>query len=189
MVRLIAVFSVSLALTQFGGFLQKAGIEVPVPLTEDMLVHTVVRTNDQMISTRVFGRYYLSYFVGKVRVFADRDENIHQTLSRLDPKEMADLSANPSRIDEEEARQTACEAFSRLGFQDKDFEPPVVHHFTYQPNELDPQVLLLPFFHVQWDLKGEHRGDALDPCATMIISGRTRHLIFFDISSLARFNR
>jgi hypothetical protein len=189
MVRLIAAFSVSLVLSQFGDFLQKAGVETPLPLKEDMLFHTIVRTNDQMMSTRVFGRYYLNYFAEKVRVFADRDENIHRTLSRLDPQEMLELSRVPSVIDDEQARQIACEIFERLDYCDADFEPPVIHHFTHQPNEFDPHVLMLPYFHVQWDLKGAHRGDMLDPCLTMIISGRTKRLIFYDISSLARFNR
>jgi hypothetical protein len=61
MVRLITVFSVSIVLSQFGDFLRNAGVQTPVPLTKDMLVHTIVRTNEEAMSTRVFGRYYLNF--------------------------------------------------------------------------------------------------------------------------------
>jgi hypothetical protein len=189
MVTLIAAFSIGLVLTQFGDFLQKVGVDPPLPLNDEMLVNTVVHTNEQMVSTRLFGRYFLDYFAGRVRAFADRDENIHQTLTRLDPQEMLELSRIPSGINDEQARQIACEVFERLGFHDADFEPPLVRHFTYQPNEYDPQRLKLPYSHVRWDLKGAHRGDMLDPCVVMIVSGRTERLIFYDISSLARFGR
>ena len=191
MVKLIAAFSVSLVLAQFGDFLQKAGVEAPLPLSEEMLFNTIVRTNEEMMSTRVLGRYFLDYWMGKVRVFTDREEDIHRTLSRLDPQEMVDLSQQSSVIDEEQAREIACQIFYRLGHQDRDFEPPVVHRFTYQPNEFDSHVLLLPYFHVQWGLKGVERtgSSILDPFVKMIVSGRTKHLIYYSTASMGRFDK
>jgi hypothetical protein len=189
MVRVIAAFSLGVALGQVGEFLKTVGVETPVPITEQVLVQSIVRTNDELVAVRVLDRYFISYWKGKVRLFTDRDEPVYRTLSRLDPQEMVVLSQRPCVIDEERARQIACEIFYRLGYEDKDFEPPDVHRFTYQPNEFDSKVLPLPYFHVQWDLKGEHRGDALDPYIRMVISGTTEHLIYYSITSLARFNR
>jgi hypothetical protein len=187
MVRLIAAFSVSLVLAQFGDFLQKVGVETPLPLNEQMLDHTIVHTNEEAMSTRVFGRYYLNFWKDKVRVFTDRDENLARTLTRLDPQEMLELSRKSPVIDEEQARQIACEVFYRLGYQDKDFDPPAVHRFTYQPNEFDRRVLPLPYFHIQWDLKGATRtgNSVIDPCIQMYISGMTKHLVYYSSGSMA----
>jgi hypothetical protein len=187
MVRLIAAFSVSIVLAQFGDFLQRAGVEASLPLEEEMLFHTIVRTNEQMVSTRVLGRYFLDYWKGKVRGFVGRDEDLTRTLTRLDPQEMLELSGKRSLIDEEQARQIACEIFSRLGYQDKDFDPPAVHRFTYQPSEFESRVLPLPYFHVQWDLKGVPRtgNSVIDPCVQMYISGTTKKLIYFSCGSMA----
>jgi len=186
---LIAGVSIGLAVTQFAEFLQKVGVELPAPISEEMFYHTVIRTNDGLISTRVIGRFYVNYFAGKVRVFTDRDENVAGILTRLEPQEMTELSRKPCLIDEEQARQIACDTFYRLGHQDRDFDPPEVHRFTYQPDEFSPEILTLPYFHVQWDLTGEHHGNIADPCVQMYVSGQSKRIVYYSIASLARVNR
>lgn len=179
----LAVLSTNLVLGQFGEFLQKAGIETPLPVTEDMLVRTRVVPKDGIFVSHVFARYYLYYARAKVRDLIDLDESVYRIMTRDDPEEMTALSQKLCLIDEEQARQIACEIFEKLGFQDKDFDPPEVHRFTYQPNEVDPRVLLLPWFDVRWGVKGTGKG-LFDPCIKMIISGQSKHLVYYSISSL-----
>jgi hypothetical protein len=184
MVRLIAILTMTLVLSHFENFLKKAEIEVPSSLTERDLFRTV--TNENTMATRVFGRYYMDFFRGEVRYFLDRDEDIYGMISRLDDREMSELCKKNSLIDEAEAQQIACEIFNRLGFSENDFESVQVHQFTYQPDEMGGKVFKLPFFHIQWDLKGAHKGDPLDPHVKMVISGTTKHLVLYDISGLPK---
>ena len=174
-------------LTAAGDFLQRAGVDSPRPLAADDLTRTTIRTNSDYASTRVDGRYAIFYWKGQVRTFIDRDEDFLQILSRDEPGEMARLANTPAVIDEEQALQTACEAFRRIGHRDQDYDPPVVFHFTYQPDEFDPaKVVHLPFFQVKWNLKDFPRTGNLvfDPTIETVVSGRTGHLIYYSSATM-----
>jgi hypothetical protein len=181
---LAAMVSLESTLPAFSEFLGKAEIVVPLPLTPDMITRKIIHPEDGEVTVRVKSRYYLSYWAGRVREFADRDEDPSRMMTRLDPAEMKKWAEQPCHISETNALEIAQAIFQRLGYPKEEFEPPEVNRYRWQPSETNPShVLWLPAFEVCWLKKGfKGKKLAIKPEITMVISGTTKKLIRYSVT-------
>jgi hypothetical protein len=192
MLALILAASLSLeqVLPKFEDFCTKAELEIAHPLTEQMLTKQAVNEKHDQVVVRVQDRYVLKYLLGRVKSFTDLHENVAVRLTRLDPEDMKRWSEQPCLLDEATAGEIAKRIFERLGFDEKEFDPPEVHHFRWQPSPADPEnVLWLPVFMAKWYQKGESRDQALPPHVEMDISCATKKLVYYlDATTKKRFS-
>jgi|GEM_PF-5300244 len=179
-VILATTLSVSQVLPALEAFCTNAEIEIRRPLTEQMVSEQIVEPEHGRVQGVIQGRYRFSYWRGKMEEFADRNENIFRRLNRLDPADMVKWSREPCSITETDALEMATRIFRRLGYSEKDFDPPEAKRSRWIPNPGNPEdFLLIPIYGVRWFQKGSSRELAVPPKVEFVISGTTRHLVYF----------
>jgi hypothetical protein len=138
------------------------------------------KPEEGILLLRLKDRYRIDYYRGTVRGFADLNENVKVTMTRLDPDQMKRWSEQPCLLDEANAAEIAKRLFRQLGFDEQRFDPIEVHRYSWQPSEANrDNVLWLPLFQVTWFQMGTQRDQALPPSVTMDISGTTKKLVYY----------
>jgi hypothetical protein len=179
-ILLAAALSVTQVLSILDTFCTNAEIEVRHPLTEAMVSDQIIDPKHDRIQGVIEGRWRFSFCRGKMEEFADKNEKVFVRLTRLDPADMVKWSQEPCSITETQALEMARRIFQKLGYNEKDFDPPDAKRGRWIPSPVDPsKFFLLPFFGVRYFKRGGSHDLVVSERVEFTISGTTKNVIYF----------